>query len=40
MEVEVVVVAIGWWWLNGSSQNLRKNKETTKKHIPLVRKAL
>ena len=39
MEVEVVVVAIGWWWLNGSSQNLRKNKET-KKHIPLARKAL
>ena len=38
VKVEVVVIAIGWWWLNGSSQNLRKNKET-KKHIPLARKA-
>ena len=33
-----MVVAMGWWWFNGSSQNVRKNKETTKKHIPLTRK--
>ena len=39
VDVEVVFVPMGCWWFNGSSQNLRKNKETTKKHIPLARKA-
>ena len=39
MQVEVVVVAIGWRWLNDHSHNVRK-KETTKKRIPLARKAL
>ena len=36
MDVEVVLVATGWWWFNGSRQNSRKK---TKKNIPLARKA-
>ena len=42
MDVEVVVVAMGLLWFNGSSQNekkLRNNKETNSisKNSPLVR---
>ena len=38
VDVEVVVVAMRWWWFNGSSQNLRRNKETysISKKGPLV----
>ena len=30
MDVEVVGIAMGWWWFNGSSQNLRKKQRNNK----------